>query len=141
MYVLPMGLPHIFQSVVRLAYRLVKPLERLTESMAIVETGDFLGVREFLGTGYGNDEIGLLTQEFQMTLDKIDNLIHENYEKQILLKDTEYRMLQAQINPHFLYNTLDSIKWIATMQKNSGIVSVVTALSSLLKNMAKGFNE
>ena len=44
MYVLPMGLPHIFQSVVRLAYRLVKPLERLTESMAIVETGDFLGV-------------------------------------------------------------------------------------------------
>ena len=107
-----MGLPHIFQSVVRLAYRLVKPLERLTESMAIVETGDFLGVREFLGTGYGNDEIGLLTQEFQMTLDKIDNLIHENYEKQILLKDTEYRMLQAQINPHFLYNTLNSINWM-----------------------------
>lgn len=53
----------------------------------------------------------------------------------------EIKMLQAQINPHFLYNTLDSIKWIATMQKNSGIVQVVTALSSLLKNMAKGFNE
>lgn len=50
-------------------------------------------------------------------------------------------MLQAQINPHFLYNTLDSIRWIATMQKNSGIVQMVTSLSSLLRNMAKGFNE
>ena len=47
-------------------------------------------------------------------------------------------MLQAQINPHFLYNTLDSIKWIAVIQKNSGIVKAVTALSKLLKNMAKG---
>ena len=56
-------------------------------------------------------------------------------------KDLEIKMLQAQINPHFLYNTLDSIKWIATMQRNSGIVQMVTSLSSLLKNMAKGFNE
>ena len=51
-------------------------------------------------------------------------------------KDLEIKMLQAQINPHFLYNTLDSIRWIATMQKNSGIVQMVTSLSSLLRNMA-----
>ena len=117
----------------RLAYRLVKPLERLTESMAIVETGDFLGAREFLGTGYGNDEIGLLTQEFPMTLDKIDNLIHENYEKQILLKDTEYRMLQAQINPHFLYNTLNSINWMIRAKKNEEAARMTVALGTILR--------
>ena len=44
-------------------------------------------------------------------------------------------------SPHFLYNTLDSIRWIAVIQKNASIVKMVTALSSLLKNMAKGFNE
>ncbi|MFR8283085.1 MAG: sensor histidine kinase [Faecalibacterium sp.] len=45
-------------------------------------------------------------------LGKIDTLIHENYEKQILLQETRYKMLQAQINPHFLYNTLGTLNWL-----------------------------
>lgn len=72
---------------------------------------------------------------------QISNLLDSRVQDEKEKKDMEIKMLQAQINPHFLYNTLDSIKWIATMQKNTGIVQVVTALSSLLKNMAKGFNE
>ena len=71
----------------------------------------------------------------------INDLIETRIQGEKEKKDLEIQMLQAQINPHFLYNTLDSIKWIATMQHNSGIVQVVTALSALLKNMAKGFNE
>ena len=46
--------------------------------------------------------VGVLTREFKVMLDKIDVLVYENYEKQLLIKDTKYRMLQAQINPHFL---------------------------------------
>lgn len=47
------------------------------------------------------DEIGTLSREFRTMLETVDTLIHENYEKQLLLKDTKYKMLRAQINPHF----------------------------------------
>lgn len=88
-----------------------------------------------------DDEIGSIGKQINQMSDRISDLLETRVQSEKEKKDLEIKMLQAQINPHFLYNTLDSIKWIATMQKNSGIVQVVTALSSLLKNMAKGFNE
>lgn len=118
----------------KLAHMIVKPLEHLTESMQIVETGDFEKAREFLGNSTQKDEIGLMTQEFKVTLDKIDNLIHENYEKQILLKDTKYKMLQAQINPHFLYNTLNSINWMIRAKKNEEAAEMTVALGVILRS-------
>ena len=118
----------------KLAHMIVKPLEHLTESMQIVETGDFDRAREFLGTSSQKDEIGLMTQEFKVTLDKIDNLIHENYEKQLLLKDTKYKMLQAQINPHFLYNTLNSINWMIRARKNEEAAEMTVALGTILRS-------
>jgi two-component system sensor histidine kinase YesM len=52
-------------------------------------------------------------------------------------RDLEYRMLQSQINPHFLYNTLNSIKWMASIQNASGIAKMTTALSRLLRTLTK----
>ncbi|MDO4267382.1 MAG: sensor histidine kinase [Eubacteriales bacterium] len=117
----------------KLAHGILKPLEQLTESMQIVETGDFKGARSHLDGDVSSDEIGLLAQEFRVSLDKIDNLIHENYEKQILLQDTRYRMLQAQINPHFLYNTLNSINWMIRSQKNREAAEMTVALGDILR--------
>lgn len=53
-------------------------------------------------------------------------------------KDLQYQILQSQINPHFLYNTLNSIKWMATIQGSGGIAEMTTALARLMKNIAKG---
>lgn len=64
----------------------------------------------------------------------MDRRLEDEKQKQ----DLEYRMLQNQINPHFIYNTLNSIKWMATIQHAPGIAEMVTSLSRLLKSVSKG---
>ena len=117
----------------RVLRTVLKPLEHLTQSMQIVETGDFQTAREVLHTEERTDEIGVLAQEFQLMLLEIEKLIHENYEKQLLLKDTKYRMLQAQINPHFLYNTLNTIHWMIRAKRNDDAGKMIMELGSLLR--------
>lgn len=113
------------------------PISRLTKRLELISQGDFkrdLAIET-------DDEIGSIGRQINQMSLHISELLDTRIQSEKEKKDLEIKMLQAQINPHFLYNTLDSIKWIATIQKNSGIVQVVTSLSSLLKNMAKGFNE
>ena len=114
-----------------------KPITRLLYSIKNISNGDFSHNPEI----EGNDEIGIIGKGVNQMSSQIHTLLDTRVEVEKEKKDLEIKMLQAQINPHFLYNTLDSIRWIAMIQKNSGIVQVVTSLSSLLKNMAKGFNE
>lgn len=109
------------------------PLQKLTESMHVVETGDFKTAREMLGQETTHDETGELTQEFRVMLEKIDILIYENYEKQLLLQEMRYRMLQAQINPHFLNNTLNTVVWMIKANRNEDAKKVVVELGQLLR--------
>lgn len=117
----------------KLADVIVKPLEQLSGSMQIVETGDFEGAKAVLSRESYRDESGLLTQEFRVMLDKISTLIRENYEEQLLLKDTKYKMLQAQINPHFLYNTLNTLNWMVKADRNDDASKVIIELGLLLR--------
>lgn len=114
-----------------------KPIERLVTHIGHVAEGDFTQNPEIESA----DEIGKIGKVVNVMSAEIKQLMDCRIQDEKEKNDLELKMLQAQINPHFLYNTLDSIKWIAVIQKNSGIVKAVTALSKLLKNMAKGFHE
>jgi len=114
-----------------------KPIDRLVNHVDRIAKGDF-SQEESLES---QDEIGLIGKAVNTMSSQIEQLMDKRLEDEKEKSSLEIRMLQAQINPHFLYNTLDSIKWIAVIQKNSGIVKAVTALSKLLKNMAKGVDQ
>lgn len=85
------------------------------------------------------DEIGRIYRSYEQLEDRINRLIKEIYVKNLEKKDAELALLQSQINPHFLYNTLDSINWIALANDQDEISEMITALSdtfrlSLMKN-------
>lgn len=116
---------------------LTRPIVRLIEHMDVISSGDFNRNPAI----ESNDELGIIGRQINEMSAHVSALMENRIRDEQEKMNLEIKMLQAQINPHFLYNTLDSIKWIATMQHSTGIVRVVSALSSLLKNMAKGFNE
>ncbi len=116
---------------------LTRPIVRLMEHMDVISSGDFSRNPAI----ESNDELGVIGRQINEMSSHVSALMENRIRDEQEKMNLEIKMLQAQINPDFLYNTLDSIKWIATMQHSAGIVRVVSALSSLLKNMAKGFNE
>lgn len=114
-----------------------RPIERLVRHINQITEGRFEQDPLIEGT----DEIGTIGVVVNDMSAQISELLRQRVEDEREKGELELQMLQAQINPHFLYNTLDSIRWIAVVQNNSGIVKMVTALSGLLRNMAKGFHE
>jgi two-component system sensor histidine kinase YesM len=119
--------------ILKIAHSLTKPIENLSVQMKRVEKGDFT-LKETTWSDTGRaDEIGDLQRDFTIMIQKINTLIQEDYTKQIIIKDTQFRALQAQINPHFLYNTMDSINWMAKLHGEQEISRMVEALGNLLR--------
>lgn len=116
----------------RISFVVTEPLKHLTQSIQIVEDGDFSAAMEVITITDRKDEIGILSREFYTMLQTVEHLIKENYEKQILIKDTKYKMLRAQINPHFLYNTLNVIHWTIKAGGNDEAGKMIVNLGAIL---------
>ncbi|KRF10050.1 hypothetical protein ASG89_00430 [Paenibacillus sp. Soil766] len=106
-----------------------KPIKQFISLMYDVEKSNFTS-RMVIKT---NDEIGMLAISYNRMVQRVRDLISTVYEQQRLKNEAQWSALQAQINPHFLYNTLDSINWIARMNKIPEISKMITALSMLFK--------
>jgi len=85
----------------------------------------------------GTDEIGELGQQINEMLNRITLLLEDNIKREVLVKDSEIRALQNQINAHFIYNVLESIKMMAEVKEEYAISDAVTALGKLLRYSIK----
>ena len=113
---------------------IVAPVAKLREQIERVAGGDFSSdpfiewPNELGDVGRGVNQLSQDVKEL------MERRVADEQERQSL----EYKMLQNQVNPHFIYNTLNSIKWMATLQGASGIAEMTTAFARLLKRVSKG---
>lgn len=112
-----------------LSVNITRPLRKLSSLMRQAEVGN---LNVSFRSQY-NDEVGQLGRSFNMMLARIDTLIKEDYQKQIKVQEAEIKAIQAQFNPHFLYNVLDSINWMARLHKIDEISKAAVSLGELLR--------
>jgi two-component system, sensor histidine kinase YesM len=112
-----------------LSNRLIKPLRKLQMDMRQVKKGNFY-IRSDINCG---DEIGELSVNFNQMVEEIETLVEQISENERRKKKIEMQSLQYQINPHFLYNTLNSVQWLAKLHKVPDISEMLTALIKLLR--------
>ena len=115
---------------VSFARRFFRPVRALAGAMKEVQEGK-LDIRVDV---YSEDEIGYLTNTFNHMVIRIKKLIEDNYLIRLREKDAQIEALQLQINPHFLYNTLDAISALALMEENEKCFQMIQALGNFYKN-------
>ena len=110
--------------------RIITPIIRLSKDISNFHEGDYeIGV-------YSNahDEIGELNNNFIEMANYIQDLIERVYKSQLKEKEAQLQYLQSQINPHFLYNTLDSMRWMAVKARQYELAEQIEALSNLFRH-------
>ncbi|MBM7568851.1 cache domain-containing sensor histidine kinase [Paenibacillus sacheonensis] len=108
--------------------RMTGPIKKLMSAMRSVGEGDFQTRVEVAR----NDEFGLLSQRFNRMNDRIHLLVKENYEIKLKEKEAEIHALNMQMNPHFLYNTLNIMNWTAIENNQKELSHMLVCLSNML---------
>nr|WP_318683422.1 sensor histidine kinase [uncultured Acetatifactor sp.] len=117
---------------------ITKPIRELCDAMRQVERGNFekASIQNIPG-----NEIGVLGNSFNIMISRIHQLMDENIREQQQKRKSELKALRNQINPHFLYNTLDSIIWMAEGGKNKEVVMMTSSLAKLLRQSISNEDE
>lgn len=110
--------------------RVITPIVQLSNDINKFKKGEY----EVYSYSRSNDEIGMLNDNFIEMSQYIQNLIESVYKSQLKEKEAQLKCLQSQINPHFLYNTLDSMRWMAVKQQQFDLAEQIEALSALFKH-------
>lgn len=126
MLVIVAGLTFLINSIVR---HLLRHFYEILKSIRAIQKGD-LSVRI---ENNGTDEMGELGEQINKMLDRIEQLIRESIDREVLVKNSEIRALQNQINAHFIYNVLESIKMMAEIDEEYAISDAITSLGKLLR--------
>jgi Putative regulator of cell autolysis len=137
------GIPLIVLFAV-LIKNILQPLNKFMRYLASVKAGNLKGLRQRIGLeGYA--EIKIMSHEFNCLLDEIDSLTHRllstssrMYELELQKKQSEISQLKSQINPHFLYNTLESMKGVALEENACKIFDMIDALGRIFSYSVKG---
>ncbi len=108
---------------------LSRPLQGLLDSIADVRDGNFTSRMP----EYRYDELNRISHHFNTMTDEIGTLINQVYDKQLLMKESELKFLQSQINPHFIRNVLETISWHARIAENDTIYGLTDSLSKLMQ--------
>ena len=117
-----------------LEWVITRPVEALQKRIETVGSGNFAPDR----TVEWNNELGDIGRGINQLAENVDSLMTRRVEDERRKQELEYRMLQNEVNPHFIYNTLNSIRWMATIQHAPGIAEMVTAFARLTKSISKG---